>query len=48
VSLGITEIIIVAAIVLVVFGSKAIPKLARSLGSIRHEFDAGQRVDSEQ
>ncbi len=47
-SLGITEIIIAAAIVLVLFGSKAIPKLARSLGSVRHEFEAGQRVDSEQ
>ncbi len=47
-SLGITEIIIVAAIVLLVFGSKAIPKLARSLGSVRREFEAAQRVDSEQ
>ena len=42
-SFGVTEIIIVAAVVLLVFGSTLIPKLARSLGSIRHEFAAGQR-----
>jgi sec-independent protein translocase protein TatA len=47
VSFGITEIIIVAAVVLLLFGSKAIPKVARSLGSARNEFEAGQRVGPE-
>jgi TatA/E family protein of Tat protein translocase len=47
-SFGITEIIIVAAVVLVLFGSRAIPKLARSLGSVRNEFDAGLHHKIEQ
>ena len=46
-SFGITEIIIVAAVVLLLFGSTVIPKLARSLGSVRNEFEAGQRVEPE-
>lgn len=44
--LGSTEILIIAAIVLVLFGSTAIPKFARSLGKARKEFEAGLR-DSE-
>jgi sec-independent protein translocase protein TatA len=38
---GTTEIIIIAAVVLVLFGSTAIPKFARSLGKARKEFEAG-------
>lgn len=46
-SFGITEILIVAAIAVLLFGAKLIPRLARSLGSVRTEFDAGSRVDAE-
>jgi sec-independent protein translocase protein TatA len=38
---GTTEIIIIAAVVLVLFGATAIPKFARSLGKARKEFEAG-------
>ena len=39
--IGTTEIIIVAAVVLVLFGGTAIPKFARSLGRARREFEEG-------
>jgi sec-independent protein translocase protein TatA len=39
--IGTTEVLIVAAIVLVLFGSSAIPKFARSLGRARKEFEEG-------
>lgn len=41
-SFGITEILIVAAIVVLLFGSAMLPKLARSLTSVRDEFAAGR------
>jgi sec-independent protein translocase protein TatA len=40
---GRTEIIIIAIVVLVLFGSAAIPKFARSLGKAKKEFEAGIR-----
>jgi sec-independent protein translocase protein TatA len=39
--LGTTEILIIAAVVLVLFGGAAIPKFARSLGKARKEFEEG-------
>jgi sec-independent protein translocase protein TatA len=42
-SFGITEILIVVAIVVLLFGSTLIPKLVRSLGSVRDEFTSGTR-----
>ncbi|MFZ4617845.1 MAG: twin-arginine translocase TatA/TatE family subunit [Rectinemataceae bacterium] len=39
--MGTTEILIIAAIVLVLFGGAAIPKFARSLGRARKEFSEG-------
>ncbi len=39
--IGTTEIIIIAGVVLVLFGSAAIPKFARSLGRARKEFEEG-------
>ena len=39
--LGTTEILIIAAVVLVLFGGTAIPKFARSLGKARKEFEEG-------
>ena len=39
--MGTTEILIVAVVVLVLFGGAAIPKFARSLGKARKEFSEG-------
>ena len=39
--IGTTEIVIVAAVVLVLFGGTAIPRFARSLGRARKEFTEG-------
>jgi sec-independent protein translocase protein TatA len=41
--LGSTEIIIIAVVVLVIFGGAAIPKFARSLGRARKEFEEGMK-----
>jgi sec-independent protein translocase protein TatA len=40
-SLGAPELIIILVIVLVLFGSTRLPKLARSLGAASKEFKAG-------
>ncbi|MEY2426847.1 MAG: sec-independent protein translocase protein TatA [Actinomycetota bacterium] len=39
--LGATELIIVLVIVVLVFGSSRLPKLARSLGQAQKEFKKG-------
>jgi len=39
--IGTTEILIIAGVVLVIFGGAAIPRFARSLGRARKEFEAG-------
>jgi sec-independent protein translocase protein TatA len=39
--IGTTEILIIAAVVLVLFGGAAIPRFARSLGKARKEFEEG-------
>jgi sec-independent protein translocase protein TatA len=39
--IGSTEIIIIAGVVLVLFGAAAIPKFARSLGQAKKEFEKG-------
>jgi sec-independent protein translocase protein TatA len=39
--IGSTEIIIIAVVVLVLFGATAIPRFARSLGKARKEFKDG-------
>jgi sec-independent protein translocase protein TatA len=39
--IGTTEILVIAAIVLVLFGGSAIPRFARSLGKARKEFEEG-------
>ena len=44
--IGTTEIIIIAAVVLVIFGGAAIPKFARSLGRARKEFEEGVKDGS--
>ena len=40
-NLGPTELLIVLAIVLLLFGSAKLPKLARSLGEAQKEFKKG-------
>ena len=35
------EALLVVAVIALVFGSAQIPKLARSLGSAKHEFEKG-------
>ncbi len=39
--LGTTELLIVLAVVLLLFGGAKLPKLARSMGQARKEFDQG-------
>ena len=39
--LGTTELIIVLVVVMLVFGSSRLPKLARSLGQAQKEFKEG-------
>lgn len=41
--IGPVELLIVLAIVLLLFGSTRLPKLARSLGSAKSEFERGAR-----
>jgi sec-independent protein translocase protein TatA len=40
-NLGITELLVVLAILVVLFGAVKLPKLARSLGRSRNEFKRG-------
>lgn len=42
-NLGGPEILIVLAVVLLMFGSKKVPELARSLGKAQREFKDGLR-----
>lgn len=44
--IGAPEILIVAIVVLVIFGSTKIPTLARSLGQAKKEFQAGLKDDA--
>ncbi|MBW3556920.1 MAG: twin-arginine translocase TatA/TatE family subunit [Actinobacteria bacterium] len=41
--LGPTELIVILVIVLLLFGGAKLPKLARSLGQAKNEFEAGSR-----
>jgi sec-independent protein translocase protein TatA len=43
VNIGPTELLVVLAIVLLVFGSTRLPKLARSMGQASKEFHRGTR-----
>jgi sec-independent protein translocase protein TatA len=40
---GVPELLIVLAVVVLVFGGTQLPKLARSLGQAQKEFKKGQR-----
>lgn len=39
--IGTSELVIIAIIVLILFGAAAIPKFARSLGQAKAEFEKG-------
>jgi sec-independent protein translocase protein TatA len=41
--IGTTEWVVIGLVVMVLFGSAAIPKFARSLGKARQEFENGRR-----
>lgn len=41
--IGRTEILIICAVVVLLFGASAIPKLARSIGKARKEFEEGMK-----
>ncbi|QRN85286.1 twin-arginine translocase TatA/TatE family subunit [Clostridia bacterium] len=43
--MGSTELIVILAIVVLVFGASSIPKLARSIGQARREFDKALKDD---
>jgi len=44
---GATELIILLAIILLLFGAKRIPEMARSLGRGKHEFHRGVSEDAD-
>jgi sec-independent protein translocase protein TatA len=44
-NLGPTELLIILAIVLLIFGGTKLPKLARSLGEAKKEFEAISNED---
>jgi sec-independent protein translocase protein TatA len=44
-NLGPTELIIILLIVVLLFGAAKLPKLARSLGEAKREFEAGTTDD---
>jgi sec-independent protein translocase protein TatA len=46
-TIGAPELIIVLVVVLLVFGSKKVPELARSLGESMREFRKGARDGAE-
>jgi sec-independent protein translocase protein TatA len=46
-SLGVPELLIILAVVLLLFGSTRLPKLARSLGQASKEFKKGVDEDRE-
>jgi len=47
-SLGIPEIILIVVVVLLVFGGKRIPELARSLGRAQHEYKKAKEALKEE
>lgn len=45
-SLGGPELLILLVVVLLLFGGSRLPKLARSLGTAKREFEQGQTDDA--
>ena len=45
-TIGVTELLLILAIVLLIFGPKSLPKLGRSIGRAIENFKKGQREAS--
>ena len=45
--LGAPELLIILIVVLVLFGGRKLPELARSLGQAKRELDAGMKGDKD-
>ncbi|MCE5301151.1 MAG: twin-arginine translocase TatA/TatE family subunit [Spirochaetia bacterium] len=45
---GMSEILVIGAVVLVIFGGAAIPKFAKSLGKAKSEFEKGVKEGQEE
>jgi sec-independent protein translocase protein TatA len=45
--LGSTEILIICGIIILLFGASAIPRIARSIGKARSEFEKGKKETQE-
>lgn len=43
--LGLPELLIILLVVLLLFGAARLPKLARSLGEAKREFESGVQVE---
>jgi len=46
--IGTTELILIVAVILVLFGASAIPKFARSLGEAKKEFTKAMKESEEE
>jgi len=46
--IGTNELLIIALVILVLFGASEIPKFARSLGQAKKEFDKGSEGKDEE
>jgi sec-independent protein translocase protein TatA len=46
VNLGAPELLIVLAVILLLFGSRKLPELARGLGHAKREFETGTRTEA--
>jgi sec-independent protein translocase protein TatA len=46
--IGTTEIIVIAVIILVLFGASAIPKFARSIGEAKKEFSKAAKEEEKE
>ncbi len=44
-NLGVTELLIILAVVLLLFGSTRLPALAKSLGQAKREFEGTQHPE---
>ena len=46
--LGTTEILIIAGVIILLFGASALPKLARAIAKVKSEFHKGLKETAEE
>ncbi|MCX7656108.1 MAG: twin-arginine translocase TatA/TatE family subunit [Treponemataceae bacterium] len=46
--IGFNEVVVIALVVLILFGASALPKFARSLGQAKKEFEKALKEEDEQ